>query len=232
MLHQTMETIIPAFATTSSFSALACVPTWPRHYPVFFFASRAFPPLSPASSLPSSPGTHPSHLLSLLIRLVRTVSLVVAEGFVPGPVSPAEHALGRMGRVVRNQLRRASDSRQLACAYALGVALPSDMARLRSSPYYRKAETAVLPPKAIASDLVHPAPALIRSRLRIVPLHVCGRINVHVIVYIAKFRVIFCGPIFELPVIRRNVVPRNRHVERAMHEERYVIRGAEGHPPS
>ena len=110
-----METIIPAPATTS-FSVLACVPIWPRRYPVFVSASRAFPPLSLASSLPSLLGAPPSRLLPLPIRLVRRVSVAVAEGFVPGPVSSAEHALRRMGRAVWNQLRRASGSRQLACA--------------------------------------------------------------------------------------------------------------------
>ena len=118
------------------------------------------------------------------------------------------------------------------CKYAFSVALSSDKATLRSSPNYRKAEPAVLPPKAIPRDLVHPAPALIRSRLRIVPLHVRSGISVHVVIYIAKFRVVFCGAIFELPVVCRNMVPRNGYVERAMHEERYVIRRAEGHPPS
>ena len=118
------------------------------------------------------------------------------------------------------------------CKYAFSVALSSDKATLRSSPNYCKAESAVLPPKAIPRDFVHPAPALIRSRLRIVSLHVRCRISVHVVVYVTKFRVVFCGAIFELPVVCRNMVPRNGHVERAMDEERYVIRRAEGHPPS
>lgn len=66
---------------------------------------------------------------------------------------------------------------------------------------------------------MHPAPPLISSRLRIVPLHVCRRIRVHVIIYVAKFRVVFCWAIFEFPMIRRNVMSGNGHVKCAMHEE-------------
>jgi hypothetical protein len=79
-------------------------------------------------------------------------------------------------------------------------------------------EPSVLPPKAITGDFVHPASALISSILWIVLLHVFHRsINVHVIIiYVAKFRVVFCWAIFEFPLIRRDVVPRYRHVECAM----------------
>jgi hypothetical protein len=79
-------------------------------------------------------------------------------------------------------------------------------------------EPSVLSPKAITGDSVYPASALISSILRIFLLHVFRRnIDVHVIiVYVAKFRVVFSWAIFEFPLIRRNVVPRYRHVECAM----------------
>ncbi len=88
-----------------------------------------------------------------------------------------------------------------------------------SLPDYCKVEPTVLSTKTITSDFVHPASALISRSVRIVPLHVRRCIKVHVIIYVAKFRIVFCWAILELPLIRRNVMSRNGHVECAMHEE-------------
>ena len=122
---------LPDLAMTSFF-VLTCVPTCPRRCCPLFVSASLFPPSlspspSPASSFLSSPGfpppppsfpwSPPAILPSLLIRLARRVSVAMVEGFVlPCLVSLAEHALGRMGQAVWNQLRRASDSRLLACA--------------------------------------------------------------------------------------------------------------------
>jgi hypothetical protein len=75
----------------------------------------------------------------------------------------------------------------------------------------------VLSAKTIASHFVHPAPALI-SRVCVVSLHVRNRIDVHaVVLHITEFRVIFRWAIFELPLIRGDVVPGDGYVERAMY---------------
>ncbi len=166
-----------------SFFVSVCVPTWPRHCPLFVsvWLSPPFPSAAPASSFLSSPEfppppssllwSPPALLPSLLIRLVRRVSVAIVEDFVlPRLVSRAERALGRMGQVVWSQLRRASDSRLLACARAR---MRSACTTLRSdkgscSPNYSKVEPSVLSPKAITSDFVHPASALISSSLWIV----------------------------------------------------------------
>ena len=69
----------------------------------------------------------------------------------------------------------------------------------------------MLSAQTIASNSVHPAPALISS------LRVRCRINVHVVtLHVTKIRVIFRWTIFELPLVCGDVVPGNRHVECAM----------------
>ncbi len=75
----------------------------------------------------------------------------------------------------------------------------------KNSPNYRKVEPSVLSPKTITSDFVYPASAL----MRIIPLRVCCRINVRIIIYVAKFGVVLCWAIFELPLVRRDVMSRN-----------------------
>lgn len=88
---------------------------------------------------------------------------------------------------------------------------------LRGSPDYCELEPAVFSTKTITSDFVHPAPTLISS-LHVVPLRFRCRVNVHVVsLHATNFRVILCWAIFELPLIRGDVVPGNGHVENAMH---------------
>ena len=108
------------------FYVLVCVPPWQQPRPLFFSAS-ASPSLA-SVSLSSSVFPSPRNLVvrwshpaprhqSLLIRLVQgELDVVVTEGFVPGPVSLAGYALGRMGRVVWSQQGRASDLRRLGYA--------------------------------------------------------------------------------------------------------------------
>ena len=75
----------------------------------------------------------------------------------------------------------------------------------------------MLSTKTIASNLVDPAPTPIRS-LGVVLLRFRCRIDVHVVnLHVTKFRVVLCGAIFELPLIRGDVMPRNGRVENAMH---------------
>jgi len=110
------------------FFVLVCVPPWRQPRPLFFSASSS-PSLASFSRSPPSPhaarpyppprnlavrGPHPAprHQLLLIRLLRREVGVVVAEGFVPGPVSLEVCALVRMGRVVWSRLGRASDLRR------------------------------------------------------------------------------------------------------------------------
>lgn len=146
--------------------------------------------------------------------------MAMDEGFALSCLAlSAEYALERMGQAVWNQPRRASDSRLLACARMRSACSTLRSDKGSRSPNDRKVEPSVLSPKAITGDSVYPASALISSSMCIVLLQVFRRIDVHAIIYIAKFRVVFRRAIFEFPLIRRNVVPRYRHVEGAMQEE-------------
>ena len=118
------------------------------------------------------------------------------------------------------------------CEWPLSAQLVDRCKGGGGSPNYGELEPTVLSAKTIAGNLVHPAPALI-SGLYVVPLCVRRRIGVHVNVInqVTEFRVVFCGAIFELPLIRGDVVQRNGHVECTMHEQRYVIGRAKGYPP-
>jgi len=71
--------------------------------------------------------------------------------------------------------------------------------------------------ETIASDLVHPAAALIGS-LYVVSVYVCGDINVHSIVRVSEFRIVLCGTIFEFPLISGDMMPRDGHVKCAVYE--------------
>lgn len=88
---------------------------------------------------------------------------------------------------------------------------------MKNIPNYCELEPTILSAETIASDLVHPATALIGS-LRIVSEYVRGDIDVHSVIRAPEFWVVFRGSIFEFPLISGDVMSRDGHVECAVYE--------------
>ena len=101
---------------------------------------------------------------------------------------------------------------------------------MRNVPDYCKPKQVILSAKTIPSDLVHPAAALIGG-LYVVSVYFRGDIDIHSIIHISEFRIVFRGPIFEFPLISGDVMSRDGHVECAVYEQRYMIWGGEGDAP-
>jgi hypothetical protein len=87
---------------------------------------------------------------------------------------------------------------------------------VKNVPDYCESKPAILPADTIASNLVHPATALIGG-VFIVSVHVCD-IYVHSIILASEFRIIFRGAIFEFPLISGDVMSRDGHVECAVYQ--------------